>query len=204
MAGKPLTKEEKAQANEDRKKIAELDDQRQRQLNRAAALAGIEAGAKERDAEKKAVKDLEDYRKEQEQKRIQEARRNFEEEMRQYGERTNAIKRMEEQTRTPQERAQAEIERIQGMLRAGDIPPELAMRGMSKAIESLPQQKNTQEALLSGSSGAMSAIIKAQAGLDNKTMEKDIGKLVQEAMETNRILQDVKRNTQEAQVIEFN
>jgi hypothetical protein len=78
------------------------------------------------------------------------------------------------------------------------------MRGMSKAIESLPQQKNTQEALLSGSSGAMSAIIKAQAGLDNKTMEKDIGKLVQEAMETNRILQDVKRNTQEAQVIEFN
>lgn len=132
------------------------------------------------------------------------AKRAFEEENRLFKQRVDAIREMEDRTRSPAEKFAEELTRIQQMLQAGDITPELASRAIVQAREGLPPQRVTQEAAMFGSSAAASAIIKAEANASRQAEEFRIQQnILDELKQQKQALQDIKANTENWMVVDL-
>lgn len=136
-------------------------------------LREAQPGARERDQEEEANK---------------RERQHFEEQIA----RRNQIN---EQAMSQHEKTKQRLREIADLEKGGFLLPYEARAAARKAIMELPTARGSQEALVAGSSGAISAINKAQAGDDQwKQQIKLAQALLDEAKQQNQVLKEIAKD----------
>lgn len=164
------------------KELDQLRDERRRFTNRVTELGKLEGPAGQREKNETAEKER---KKNALREQEQEEQRTFVEFERRIKARADLAKRLESETRTPQERYARRMSEINDLLKGGDITPQMAARAARQAGESLPAQKMSQEALLEGSSAAISAITQAAISEQQQRSAIEIQKQILQQLRDN-------------------
>jgi hypothetical protein len=173
------------QMAEQQKEIDRLRDERRRFVGREGALGKLEGPAARREAETKAANELRETQKRIQREAEQDERRAFAEHEQRMRARFDLAKRIETETRTPQERYARRLGEINDLLRGGEITPQMAARAARKDLGDIAAVKSSQEALIEGSSSAISAITQARVRESQEKQLIDIQRQILQQLRDN-------------------